>query len=46
MRGVGFGKGRFYRGQSSAGTSWIGLGVRFVEAVKRLHDGSLALIRA
>jgi signal transduction histidine kinase len=35
---------RFYRGQSSAGTSGIGLGLSVVEAVARLHDGSLELI--
>jgi signal transduction histidine kinase len=34
---------RFYRGQSSAGTSGIGLGLSVVEAVARLHDGSLQL---
>ena len=34
---------RFYRGQSSAGTSGIGLGLSLVEAVTRLHEGSLAL---
>jgi Histidine kinase-, DNA gyrase B-, and HSP90-like ATPase len=34
---------RFYRGQSSAGTSGIGLGLSLVEAVARLHDGSLTL---
>jgi signal transduction histidine kinase len=34
---------RFYRGQSSAGTSGIGLGLSVVEAVARLHNGSLKL---
>jgi signal transduction histidine kinase len=34
---------RFYRCQSSAGTSGIGLGLSVVEAVARLHDGSLQL---
>jgi signal transduction histidine kinase len=34
---------RFYRAQSSAGTSGIGLGLSVVEAVARLHDGDLTL---
>lgn len=34
---------RFYRGQSSVGTSGIGLGLSVVEAVARLHEGSLTL---
>ena len=34
---------RFYRGQSSARKSGIGLGLSVVEAVARLHDGSLTL---
>jgi signal transduction histidine kinase len=34
---------RFYRGHSSAGTSGIGLGLSVVEAVARLHEGSLTL---
>jgi len=34
---------RFYRGPSSAGTSGIGLGLSVVEAVARLHEGSLTL---
>jgi signal transduction histidine kinase len=35
--------GRFYRGQASAGTDGIGLGLSVVEAVARLHDGTLEL---
>ena len=34
---------RFYRGQSSVGTSGIGLGLSLVEAVARLHEGCLTL---
>ena len=34
---------RFYRGHSSAGTSGIGLGLSVVDAVARLHEGSLTL---
>ena len=34
---------RFYRGCSSAGTSGIGLGLSVVEAVARMHEGSLTL---
>jgi signal transduction histidine kinase len=34
---------RFYRGRSSAGKSGIGLGLSVVDAVARLHDGSLTL---
>lgn len=34
---------RFYRGRSSEGTNGIGLGLSVVEAVARLHQGSLAL---
>ena len=34
---------RFYRGRASAGTSGIGLGLSLVEAVARLHEGSLTL---
>jgi signal transduction histidine kinase len=34
---------RFYRGRSGEGTSGIGLGLSVVEAVARLHQGSLAL---
>jgi len=34
---------RFYRGPSSAGTSGIGLGLSVVEAVARLHEGSLTV---
>jgi two-component system sensor histidine kinase/response regulator len=34
---------RFYRGHSSAGTRGIDLGLSVVEAVARLHEGSLTL---
>jgi signal transduction histidine kinase len=34
---------RFYRGQASAGTSGIGLGLSIVAAVARLHKGNLTL---
>jgi len=34
---------RFYRGRASAGTSGIGLGRSVVEAIARLHEGSLTL---
>jgi signal transduction histidine kinase len=34
---------RFYRGHSSAGKAGIGLGLSVVDAVARLHDGTLTL---